>query len=87
MQIMSYIWKTPVVVVALLVGALGANQAGWSGAELEWRADGNSRRMDYSCFMACLDDDMCGRSSPGAKNSKTCPVGHDTNPTRRGSKQ
>jgi hypothetical protein len=28
------IWKTPVVAVALLVGSLGASQAGWSGAEL-----------------------------------------------------
>jgi hypothetical protein len=27
------IWKTAVVVVALLLGALAANQAGWSGAE------------------------------------------------------
>ena len=38
MQIIPYvwkiIWKAPVVVVALLVGSLGANQAGWSGAEL-----------------------------------------------------
>ena len=28
------VWKTPVVAVALLVGSLGASQAGWSGAEL-----------------------------------------------------
>jgi hypothetical protein len=28
------IWKTPVVVVALLMGSLGATQVGWSGAEL-----------------------------------------------------
>src|SRR6516225_2019987 len=28
------IWKTPVVVVALLVGSFGASQVGWSGAEL-----------------------------------------------------
>src|SRR5271166_1350387 len=28
------IWKTPVVVVALLLGSLGASQAGWSGTEL-----------------------------------------------------
>jgi hypothetical protein len=34
MKIGPIIWKTPVVVVALVVGALAANQAGWSGAEL-----------------------------------------------------
>ena len=28
------IWKTPVVVVATIIGALGASQVGWSGAEL-----------------------------------------------------
>jgi hypothetical protein len=28
------IWKTAVVPIALLIGALGASQAGWSGAEL-----------------------------------------------------
>jgi hypothetical protein len=28
------IWKTPVVAVALLLGSLGASQAGWSGTEL-----------------------------------------------------
>jgi hypothetical protein len=30
----NIIWKTPVVAVALLVGSLGASQAGWSGTEL-----------------------------------------------------
>jgi hypothetical protein len=34
MIVMRCIWKTPVVVVALLVGCFGANQAGWSGGEL-----------------------------------------------------
>ena len=38
MQIMLFvwkiIWKASAVVVALLVGAFGANQVGWSGAEL-----------------------------------------------------
>ena len=34
MTIVHIIWKTPVVIVALLIGALAANQAGWSGAEL-----------------------------------------------------
>jgi hypothetical protein len=28
------IWKIPAVAVALLIGVIGANQAGWSGAEL-----------------------------------------------------
>jgi len=28
------LWRIPVVAVALLIGMLGANQAGWSGAEL-----------------------------------------------------
>src|ERR1700730_12047441 len=28
------VWKTPIVAVAIIVGALGAIQAGWSGAEL-----------------------------------------------------
>jgi len=28
------VWKTPVVAVAMIVAALGAIQAGWSGAEL-----------------------------------------------------
>jgi hypothetical protein len=32
MKIISIIWKTPVVAVALLVGVLGASQAGWSGS-------------------------------------------------------
>lgn len=38
MRIMPFVWKivwkTPVVVVALLVGSFGASQVGWSGAEL-----------------------------------------------------
>lgn len=38
MQIIRYlwkfVWKTAVVVMALLLGALAATQAGWSGAEL-----------------------------------------------------
>jgi hypothetical protein len=38
MKIMPFlwkiVWKTPVVIVALLIGFLGATQAGWSGAEL-----------------------------------------------------
>jgi hypothetical protein len=35
MKIVSKIlWKTPVVVGALVVGTAAANQAGWSGAEL-----------------------------------------------------
>jgi hypothetical protein len=34
MKIVHIIWKAPVVIVALLIGALAANQAGWSGAEL-----------------------------------------------------
>jgi hypothetical protein len=29
----KFVWKTAVVVMALLLGALAANQAGWSGAE------------------------------------------------------
>jgi hypothetical protein len=37
-QIMPFvwriIWKTPIVAVAVIVGALGAVQVGWSGAEL-----------------------------------------------------
>jgi hypothetical protein len=28
------VWKTPIVMIALLLGAAGANQAGWSGTEL-----------------------------------------------------
>lgn len=31
---MPLVWKTPVVIVALVVGALGASQVGWSGTEL-----------------------------------------------------
>ncbi len=38
MKIMPFfwkiVWKTPVVVVALLVGSLGATQAGWSATQL-----------------------------------------------------
>jgi hypothetical protein len=34
MKIIPCIWKTPVVAIALLVGSLGASQAGWSGADL-----------------------------------------------------
>jgi hypothetical protein len=34
MQVIPFIWKTPIVAIELLVGAIGANQAGWSGAEL-----------------------------------------------------
>ncbi len=38
MKIMPFlwkiVWKPPVVVVALLIGSLGATQAGWSCAEL-----------------------------------------------------
>ncbi len=33
MKTPSFVWKTPVVAVALLIGALAASQAGWSGAE------------------------------------------------------
>jgi hypothetical protein len=33
MKVPPFVWKTPVVAGALLVGALAANQAGWSGAE------------------------------------------------------
>jgi hypothetical protein len=32
-KVPTFVWKTPVVVGALLVGALAASQAGWSGAE------------------------------------------------------
>ncbi len=32
--IASLIWKIPVVALAVVVGAIAANQAGWSGAEL-----------------------------------------------------
>ena len=32
--LLKIVWKTPVVAVALLVGFLGATQAGWSSAEL-----------------------------------------------------
>jgi hypothetical protein len=34
MQIVSILWKTPVVVGAVVVGAIAACQVGWSGAEL-----------------------------------------------------
>lgn len=34
MRFLSIIWKTLVVVAALVVGVFGASQAGWSGAEL-----------------------------------------------------
>jgi hypothetical protein len=34
MKIVAFIWKIPVVAVALVVGAIAASQAGWSGAEL-----------------------------------------------------
>ncbi len=34
MKVVAIIWKTSVVAVALLVGILGASQAGWSGAEV-----------------------------------------------------
>jgi hypothetical protein len=33
-RIVSIIWKTPVIAVALVVGLLGASQTGWSGAEV-----------------------------------------------------
>jgi hypothetical protein len=32
-KIVSILWKTPVVVAALVLGALTASQAGWSGGE------------------------------------------------------
>lgn len=44
------IWKTPVVAVALLVGTLGASQAGWSGAEL----------VVNSPFMGPIEDFITG---------------------------
>jgi len=34
MRAWQLIWKIPVVAAALLIGVIGANQAGWSGAEL-----------------------------------------------------
>ena len=34
MRVISIIWKTLAVAVALLVGMLGASQVGWSGAEV-----------------------------------------------------
>jgi hypothetical protein len=34
MQFFPFVWKTPVVIGALLVGSFGASQVGWSGAEL-----------------------------------------------------
>jgi hypothetical protein len=34
MKILPMIWKVPAVAAALLVGLLGASQAGWSGTEL-----------------------------------------------------
>lgn len=34
MKIVPAIWKIPAVALVLVVGAVGANQAGWSGAEL-----------------------------------------------------
>jgi hypothetical protein len=34
MRIIQIIWKTPVVVGALVVGSIAASQAGWSGADL-----------------------------------------------------
>jgi hypothetical protein len=33
MSVFKPVWKIPVVAVAIIVGAFGANQAGWSGAE------------------------------------------------------
>jgi hypothetical protein len=33
-NVVSVLWKTPVVAGAVIVGAIGANQAGWSGADL-----------------------------------------------------
>jgi hypothetical protein len=30
-SLLKFLWKIPVVVGALLVGAMAANQAGWSG--------------------------------------------------------
>jgi len=38
MSLISLIWKIPVAIVALIVGALAAGQAGWSGAELVMNA-------------------------------------------------
>jgi hypothetical protein len=33
-SVWKILWKTPVVVGALVIGSIAANQAGWSGAEL-----------------------------------------------------
>jgi hypothetical protein len=33
MSVVKPVWKIPVVAVAIIAGAIGANQAGWSGAE------------------------------------------------------
>jgi hypothetical protein len=34
MKVTPLLWKTPMVAIALLIGSVAANQAGWSGAEL-----------------------------------------------------
>jgi len=34
MKVVTFLWKALVVAVATILGAIGANQFGWSGADL-----------------------------------------------------